>query len=341
MGPDADRMNNSKFIIISILLIFLLPFTYGGCFVVFSSGDTIRRPEDDGTSSDGFVGIISQATIGSENAVQLTAGALTGGLTGYDSKPFLSDQRVVQNRPDAFRILQWPLILRDSLRKIDISPVLTFFSRSGLITENGRFEGSCGGHFSHTLRLNRETEKFDGSLAFDEYCDGGISISGDTDVEGSFQAGTGNFVTAAFFFEHLSDGAHRLDGEISMDFSASPTLVTFSACSTDVHGGQVYWIKDYSLNLFEFAGHVEIEIFGAFYHPDYGFVTLTTSDPFIIHDDDEWPASGQMIIYGDHNTSAQLMAIDHLRYGIEADSAGDGIFDWDSGILSWHDASSG
>ena len=310
--------------------------------MVFSSGDgDINRSQDDNQSSGAFIGITSKATINSENAVQLTAGALAGGLMPHASQRSVLDQTPGDFQRDAFRILQFPLILADSLRKIELSPALIFFSQSDFITENGRLEGSCGGSFAYTLRLNRKTEIFSGSLAFEKYCAGETAISGKTDVAGSLQAGTGNFMTATFTFEDLSDGARSVDGEISMDFSDSPILATFNAYSTDEHDGQVYRIKDYSLNLFEFAAHVEIEIFGTFYHPGYGFVTLTTSDPFIIHNNDNWPAAGQMVIHGDRNTSAQLVALDHLHFGIEADSAGDGIFDWDSGIRSWDDASSG
>ena len=334
-------MKNNRFTIISILLIFLLPFTYGGCYVAYSSGGSVRDHEEENTFPGTFIGITSKAAINSENAVQLTAGALAGGLKPDDSKHTVLDHGAGYSSKDAFRISQFPLMLADALRKIELSPALIFFNRSDIIVENGRFEGSCGGGYSYTLRLNRRTATFTGRLAFERYCMDGITISGKTDVDGSFQTGSGKFISATFLFDNLSDGACSMDGEILMDFSASPILVAFNAYSTDEHNGQVYWIKDYSMNLHEFAAHVEVEIFGTFHHPDYGHVNLSTSDPFIMHDGDNRPASGQMIVYGDHNTSARLMALDHLSYGIEADLAGDGLFDWESEIFNWNDASSG
>lgn len=334
-------MSNSKFITISILLILLLPFVYGGCYVAYSSGTTTRNADDDPQFTGVFIGNTSKAAISSENAVQLSAGALAGGLKTDDSKHTVWDQNAGHSSKDAFRILQFPLMLADALRKIELSPTLIFFNRSDLKIENGRFEGSCGGSYSYTLRLNRRTETFTARLALEKYCMDGITISGKTDVDGSFQTASGSFVSATFYFENLSDGACNMDGEISTDLSASPILVTFNAYSTDEHNGQVYWIRDYSMNLYEFAAHVEVEIFGTFYHPDYGYVNLSTSDPFIMHDGDNRPASGQMFVYGEHNTSARLMALDNLRYGVEADSVGDGNSDWESEILNWNDASSG
>ncbi len=334
-------MSNSKFIIISILLILLLPFVYGGCYAAYSSGTTTRKADDDPQFTGVFVGNTSRAAINSENAVQLSVGALAGGLKPDDSKRTVLNQNTGHSSKNAFRILQLPLMLADALRKIELSPTLIFFNRSDLIIENGRFEGSCGGSYLYTLRLNRRTETLTGRLAFEKYCIDGFTISGKTDVDGSFLTASGSFVSATFHFENLSDGACSMDGEIAMDLSAYPILVTFNAYSTDEQIGQVYWIKDYNIDLYEFAAHVEVEIFGTFYHPDFGYVNLSTSDPFIMHDGDNRPASGQMYIYGEHNTSARLMALDHMRYGVEADSVGDGNSDWESEILNWNDAASG
>ena len=120
-----------------------------------------------------------------------------------------------------------------------------------------------------------------------------------------------------------------------MDFLHPPITATFSAHSNGLESGQVYWIKDYSMNITEFAGHIEIELFGTFYHPDYGFVNLTTTEPFIVHNEDDWPTSGVFVIQGEKNTQAELSALDQLTCFVAADTDGDGVFDWNSGILNW------
>ena len=105
-------MNSRKFIIFFILLIIALPYTYGGCVVVFSSGGTERDKEiieDD--SSGGFIGVTSQATINSENAGQLTGGAFAGGLTGVEAQSSKLNQSGTNYQIDAFRALRFPLML--------------------------------------------------------------------------------------------------------------------------------------------------------------------------------------------------------------------------------------
>lgn len=334
-------MKTPKFIIFFILLGIALPYTYGGCVVVFSSGSIDRdkeKIEDD--SSDGFIGITSRAAINSENAGQLTGGAFAGGLTRVEAQSLNLNPNVINYQIDVFRALRFPLILGHALRKIEISPAVIIFSRTNLITENGKFEGSCGGNFSYTLTFNRESEKFSGSLSFEYYCDGGITISGGANVYGTVEIDSGNFFTANFSFEDLSDDTHSLNGEIQIDLSDTPILVNFTAYSTDRLTGQVYWIKDYSMNLIESVGHIEAEFFGTFYIPDYGQVALKTSQPFVIHDSDNWPTSGQLVIQGESDTTAQLTAINQLHCRIEADTNGSGIFDWDSGIRSWYNSPS-
>jgi hypothetical protein len=332
-------MKNFRFIIFIILLAFTLPYTYGGCVVIYSSGDfdSDNDQKDDETSA-GFIGVTSQATITSMNAEALAVGGIAGGLTNSVSGSLKLNQNIETAQSDIFRPLRIPLLLGDSLRRIELGTALNTFGPANVFTESDILEGSCGGDFSYTLNLNRISGQFSGNLFFTDYCSNGIVISGETDVDGSFGGVISTeFLTAVFSFEDLFDESHILEGEISMDFSAMPILATLTAYSENERTGKIYWIKDYSINLSEFTGHIEIEIFGTFYHPDNGFVRLTTSEPFVVFDEDDWPAWGQLIIQGDNDTQTQLSAIDQLRYRIEADTDGDGIFDWNPGILKWPD----
>ena len=331
-------MRNLKFIILIILLAFTLPYTYGGCVLVFSSGDTeIDKDQVDDEHSGGFIGNSSQAAITSTNAESLAGGAFAGGLSGVEPKGVKMSQRFNTDQTDVFRPLRFPLVLGDGLRRIELDTILNSSGQLNVITKVDSLAGSCGGELSYTLTLNRTTAKFSGNFLFADYCDAGILISGQTDVDGTYEASSGAFDTASFSFDDLSDDTHTLDGKISLDFTDTPIVATFSVYSTDKDSGQVYWLKNYSINLFELSDRVEIEIFGTFYHPDNGFVTLTTSEPFVIFEADDWPAAGQLLIQGDSDTKARLIAIDQVLYRIEADTDGDGIFDWNSGILYWTD----
>lgn len=332
-------MKRKKYIILSFLFVLSLPYIYGGCVVVFSSGKVDRDIEKkENNSSTDFNGDTSAAVINVTSAEELAAGAFAGGLISGAAGSSASSQEPIDTQIGVFLPLRFPMSLGKALRKIEFTRISIRLFESNIQTESGIYDGSCGGSFSYEISLDRASTEFTATLTFVDYCDQGIEISGETEVNGIFERETGDFLTAKFIFDNFTDGFLTLDGEIAIDFSDSPTLATLTAFAEDNASGQVYWLNNYSMNIIEFAGYVEIEIFGSFYHPDYGFVIMTTIDAFVVHDEDEWPTSGQIVIQGAKDTKAQLTAIDHLHYIVEADSDGDGRYDWESGVLNWLDS---
>jgi hypothetical protein len=146
---------------------------------------------------------------------------------------------------------------------------------------------------------------------------------------------TGEFVDAYFSFDNLSGGGFNLDGDLEIDFSASPNVVTFNAYGQDPSSGKVYWIKNYSITIDEHIGFIQIEMAGRFYHPDYGYVTLSTAEPFVLHDGDDWPTSGTLIVKGANSAKAKITAINNTNCAVEADIDGDNSYEWVSETLIW------
>lgn len=331
-------MSRNKLIIFFIILAMSLPFTYGGCVLVFTSGDIDREKDPDEIDTEtAFAGRTTQAVIDSANAKNLSGGAFAAGITRFEAARAGFNQDSMATRIGAFRPLRLPLVLQDSLQQVEKASKVVSLFKPAVETRSGALQGDCGGRLSYSIDFIAEFGSFDGSFAFDNYCDHGITISGETDIDGTYEVGTGDILTAHFSFATLTDGAITLDGEISIDLLHQPITATFTAHSKDSEFGRVYWIKDYSMNITEYAGYIEIEIFGRFYHPDHGFVNLTTTEPFIVHDEDDWPTSGLFVIQGDKNTKAELSARDQLTCSVAIDTDGDGVFDWDSGTLNWMD----
>jgi hypothetical protein len=331
-------MNRSKFIIFFIILAMSLPFTYGGCVLVFTTGDIEREKDpEDGDSSIDFAGKTSQAAINSTNAKGLSGGAFAGGITRFEAASAGLNRDSMATQIGAFRPLRLPLVLKDSLQKVETASTAIAFFKPAVETKRGTLQGSCGGRLSYLVDFIVESGVFNGSFLFENYCDYGVTLAGETDIDGTYRVDTGDYTTAHFSFADLADGTITLDGDISIDFLHPPITATFSAHSKNIESRQVYWLRDYSMNITEFAGYIEIEIFGTFYHPDYGFVNLTTTEPFIVHHEDDWPTSGLIVIQGEQNTQAELSALDQLTCSVAADTDGDGVFDWDSGTLNWKD----
>jgi hypothetical protein len=341
---------NSYHFILFILLICLLPYTYGGCVAVFSSGgghsDRVftgdGTPDGDKENIDEFdpggtLIIIAGASITPENAQDLTGVAIKQDLTHVEPEISALSQSPVHTQTETFRPLLFVLVMVDALRHIELDPTLFLRGQTNMINESGTVEGTCGGFLSYSLNLNMAGEEFSGIFLFEDYCDGGTEIYGETDVIGAFEVSTGDFLSATFSFDGLSHGIFSLDGEMSIDYSDSPVIVVFNAHAKDIDSERVYWLEDYSLILTERTGDVEIEVLGTFHHPHHGFVNLATTDPFVVYEKDDWPASGQIVIQGDNDTRAQLTAIDPLHFEVETDMEGDGTFEWDSGVRTWTD----
>ena len=319
-----------------LLIVFCLSFMLIGC------GGSGGGSSGGGNGNSGlsYTGETAPAEVDEDNADDIAAGAFAAGQSGMGMTitEASSDARGATDlQVESFRTLNVPRILGDAARSMDLRPQLHQSSLSAEATykESGTEYGSCGGQVSYTVTINDISGEFEGSFKFSNYCENGVTISGDTDVEGTADPDTGDIITITFWFDNLSDDTMRMDGEIYMDFSGSPIICTMDCLLKDKVTGKVYWARNYTVYIYEYGDRIEIEIFGKYYHPLYGCVDVSTEEAFVIYDGDDWPSSGILLILGANDTRAKLTAIDETQCRIEADTDGDGSYDWDSGLLEW------
>jgi hypothetical protein len=327
-GIVMKRITSNKAITTVILGVFCLFFTFIGC-----SGGSSGGGDGGGTDTG-----TTAAEISEDNAADLATGALAMGQSANIvsiSGASQDNQDAIDSPGDHSRALRFPLTLADAARSIDFSPPVHQSSVEANYTETDTIPGPCGGVINYTITINDLSGEFTGTFSFLDYCEDGVTINGETEVAGTANVATGDIITITFWFDDLSDGTMAMDGKITMDFSDSPILCTLSAYCRDVIRGKEYQAKNYSLNIWEYPDRNEVEIFGTFYHPDYGSVTVSTKEIFVIYDGDEWPSSGILLVFGANNTSAMLTAIDNISYSVEADTDGDGVYDFESGTLYW------
>jgi len=320
-------MKNLRFLILCIITALTLPYTYGGC----SGGG------DGGDESVGVIysGLTNPAQINETNAEDITAGAFSAGLVGDGMLGLSLDQGSDDNFIKKFRTVKVPFILTDSLYLIDFTTSSAGDLQAAVQTETETLNGNCGGSMSYSVSVDDAKGTFNGNFTFSGYSNDGTTINGRARFNGRFNMDTGEFIEAHLSFDNLSGGGLTLDGDIEIDFTLSPNLITLNAYGQDPSSGKVYWIKDYSVSIDEDTGFVEIEMAGRFYHPDYGYVTLSTAVPFILHDGDEWPISGTIVVTGANNSKAKIIAIDNINCIVEADIDGDDSYEWDSGTMVW------
>ena len=166
------------------------------------------------------------------------------------------------------------------------------------------------------------------------------------DFSGQFDVDAGEFLTFEFSFNNLSttlgSDSVTVKGNMSFDMTGSPIILTMTILIKDSSINRVYWVKDYRLAITEGVGYVDIEISGRFYHPDHGYVTLSTEQMLRLYDLDDYPSSGELLITGKTGsdgakTKARITFHSSSTYQVEADTNGDGSYDFDTGVSNWSD----
>ena len=310
-----------------------LAFAFAGCSGGGGGGNS-------GGAASGltYSGVTTPAQVDESNADEITGWAFATGLISDGMAGLSVDQQIESYHIRDFRSVNVPIILSDSLNRVDFTSASSGGIQAATQTQSDVIAGSCGGTMSYSISFDDQQGAFSGSFAFSDYCNDGTIMNGAARFDGQMDVNSQNFIEATFSFDNLSGGELLLDGEIHIDFAATPNVVTFNAYGQDPVTGAVFWIQNYSITIEEFAGYVQIEMAGTFYHPDFGYVTLATSQPLVLHDGDEWPESGTLVVTGANGSKAMLTAIDHLTCRVEVDGDGDGDYDeWDSGVMNWED----
>jgi hypothetical protein len=302
-----------------------------------------------------YTGLTTQASIDTgDKAKALAAGAYGAGQAGSAFSAIGAVATGTDENTISFRTLKVTQTLKDALLQIDLSSVSGGPVIGATQSESGSISGPCGGTASYTIKVDDQTGVFSGSLNFSSYCDGGVTISGTTDFSGTLDLSDPNnptFETVTLSFTNLTEGSATLSGTIVVDLSSSPIIVTFNARLKDNSTGKVYKVENYMMEItlgpdLDFDGdpdYVDVEISsGKYYDPDYGYVDVLTLAPFRINDGDEYPSSGILLVTGEigiggNNTEAQLEALDADTCQITADTDGDLVYDYDSGVINWTD----
>jgi hypothetical protein len=287
----------------------------------------------------------SDAAIDEKKAEYLTVGAYEGGRTGAVIGQLGAVQPVNNVGNIGYcRVLKVSQILEGSLRQVDYMSRSEEIFIEAIYTETDTIKGNCGGSASYSVSVNDQTGDFSGTLYFSDYCEDGITISGDVSFSGKVDLVTEELVKFSLSFSALSgtsgSESFTLHGTITTDLTLYPYVMTLSVMVRDNSTDKVYWVKDYTMLVTGGASYIDVELSGTYYDPDHGYIAFMTTTPFRIYYDDESPSDGVLIATGETgseggSTMARLTVMSSATYQVEADTNGDATYDWDSGILYW------
>lgn len=288
------------------------------------------------SSSSGitYTGITTQATIDSTNADTLSNSALEG---GYIASQFSTGAVQRENLARPYYIDLY-VTMEEAIQQMDLKPSQNAVLAGAISRETGTLNGKFG-NAQYDIQLDTVTGVFSGTFVFNGYsADGILSITGPASFSGTYNSISGQFPQLSFTFDSLvvTDGitSKTLKMTISYDNRTNPATVKMDGLLYSAQTGETT-AAYYALTVSKSATYVDFSFSGKIYLHDYGYVNISTTNAFRINSGQKKPFQGVLIVDGKSGTKARLTALSSTQYKVEADTNGDGTYEWDSGSVQW------
>lgn len=261
----------------------------------------------DGGSAGGvpYNGRATPAAIDDTNAPAIAADAVT--TVGSTNTGVLARQS--NQRRSMAGVSAVGQIILDVLNGKDVSRDAA--RGEALVPVSDSISGTCGGAVSVGGSVDDQTAVFSLTLDFDRYCDSGITMGGQVDASGS------------------------VVGLFSMDITMTGSRLAFRDNSDD----RTFLWEDFRFTFNAGGSDQEYTIDGRFYHPDHGYVLVTTLSSLRVVEPNAFPSSGSITVVEDQANadSATLTAISASQYRVDIDNGNDGTVEA-STIHNWGDS---
>jgi hypothetical protein len=250
-----------------------------------------------------YSGVTTSATIASNNAAAISGGAVNGVTTSAASGGALigvASPGSAVGTTDSNSMTQ-------VVKKLAAQVVVPMSGNAvPLGISSGSTAGSCGGMvFASASATNATTVT--GSIVYNNYCEAGIV----------FVSGSSNFTANV-----------TVNGQSVTINSIMITTPMAGLLSVYVqHAGLVYWAKNLDLRVNAQSGYDDVNVNATYYHPTYGYVTLTTPTTLHIVAGDSYPSSGSLLSVDAANHSALVTALNATTYQLEIDADADGAYE--------------
>lgn len=316
-------MNHQRLFPVIFLLCALL--VLAACGGGDDGGDAV--PADDGGLT--YTGAETQAQVNTANADALATGALQNGFQGVGFS--IDRDRNASN-------LVLAEYMADGIREAVAEVPDQAFGVSGLTLEKTIF-GECGGQATYRIEVNALEDTFQGTLTFDHFCNNQVIMNGGAEFSGQYDDQTQTFGRIVFVFQNTTtvyDAVTRtIEGQWAYVRTGQTKTLTMNYLVHNSVTGNVRKVEDFQLTVTEGINQSTFSLAGRYYHPLYGYVTVSTPTTFATQSGAAHPDAGQLKVEGQGGAWATLTAVDADNYRIQADVDGDGNVDYDSGLQPW------
>jgi hypothetical protein len=319
------------------LLIWIIVF----CSVAVACGNS---GGDSGTSSGlTYSGDTSQAVITSKNVQAIAANPMDTGSGGVviSGIPGINNTNQATRRPIFMGVA---MVVKSAIAEMDQQSVADQDPSSAIQADT--YPGSCGGEYSYNIQYDRYTNVLSGDLAFNDFCDDGMTLNGSTSFSGAINTGTKQVDSCTLSFNSITGTSNAksmtIGGHVYLAESGATTMLTMDMMIRDEGTGHVCKIENYQMDITDRGTCAQITVNGRYYDPEYGYIDLETTTTFMVAYADNHLCSGQLVLIGGNGTAggptkARLTALSATECQVEADTDGDGTYDYNTGAVPWTD----
>lgn len=280
-----------------------------------------------------YTGSTAPAILTAENAVPLALGALNG-IEFSAPIPSLAAS-AKRNDNDTARLM----VLTKTFEKVFAS---YFESNDSAAQARSVYDrvllGGCGGSVEFAVERDDTSGDFSGPITFKAYCDDGVTYNGATSTKGRFDVAADRLQQLEITFDALeissTKGLFGAKGAATYNyFSDEHLTVSMDLVLTGASSGKTYWYRNYNIS----SSYSGLAIYGTFFHPDFGYVTVATQLPLVLSWEHDGFVRGRLSIVGAVSARAEMASVTDELFRVATDSNGDGVFDEKTSPVSWID----
>lgn len=257
------------------------------------------------------------------------------------------------NGSGSFNLLNRSMTVKSTLDIVDFNSVSASYqtdaspvkAASEQLSET--ITGKNGGTALLTIDVDPESGEFSGSISYSDYCDNENTVNGLCTANGAYDMDKDEMawfeMTFDNFISESASDSETINGKIKIELpSVDEQLLSMDVKIQDNNSNLIYEVENYQVSVITKDGSTELALSGRFTEIGQGYVEAETTFPFVKEDMDTYYSSGVFVVVGQQGdagqpTMARLTAVSNTECRVEADTTGDGNFDYDTGIISWED----
>ncbi len=275
-------------------------------------------------------GATTQASITTDNAQTLAAGAWEGGNTSTEVGGVVPLQTGEGASASALPdLVQMAKVLKAPVERLNLGATPSVTPAS---TDSNTLYDGYGGSASYSISANDSTGAFSGTFQFNGYNSGGVTVDGGMNISGKIDLATDNLTQLKLSFSSLTVSdttqSFTLDGSIagSMSTDGTEETDTFNLILIDSTAHKSYWIRNYVITTTFGADSDQVTVSGRYYDFVNGYVDITTLTPLTIPSTATQPTAGALLFTGKDNSQARL-SFNSTGSTLDVDADGDGTFE--------------